>query len=107
MLHWLFSARGPVPLQAFVLAYQASSVGGVLTIPAGGTTHGADVFRIWQIYPATKELLYYSPFSPVVGGGGIPIPRQNWTKDTGGNVKITLPSGTPAGSSSPYQPRTS
>jgi hypothetical protein len=90
MLHWLFAARGPVPLQAYVLDYQANLSGGVLTIPSGA--HGADVFRVWQVYPAAKELLYDSPFSPVVGGGGI-VPDSYATSGSITTVHVTAADG--------------
>lgn len=90
LMHWLFAAKGDVTLQQTVLDYQAASVSRVLVIPS--TAHGGDVFRVWQVYPAERTLLYSSPFSPVVGGGGITISDTDWSI-VGGQARITLPPG--------------
>lgn len=99
LLHWLFAAKGPVPLQAYNLTYLATLTNGTLTIPVSdSTSHAADTFNVWQIYPAASTLLYASPYSPVIGGGGITITSSMWTFDSNNNVIITPPAGTAAGS---------
>ena len=63
LMHWLFAVRGEIPEQAIVYGFPATKNGaGKLIIPANA--HGADVFRVWQIYPASSYLLYQSPYSP-------------------------------------------
>lgn len=60
LLHWLFAARGPIPLQEIVYDFYAVDTGGTLYI----NQHAAAIVRVFQIYPTTSELLYTSPFSP-------------------------------------------
>lgn len=88
LLHWLFAAKSDVPLPAVSLDYQASAVSGRLIIPT--KDGGSVVERIWQVYPADKALLYASPFSPVIGGGGIDITEDDWVIE-GGRTVITKP----------------
>lgn len=88
LLHWLFAAKGDIPLPALVLDYQATAANNRLVIqPAAG---GAAVQRVWQVYPASKSLLYPSPFAPVVGGGGIEIDETDW-EIVNGRTIITHP----------------
>lgn len=60
LMHWLFAARGNIPEQSIVYDFKTTARAGKLVIP----TRGADVFRVWSIYPATSHLLYQSPYSP-------------------------------------------
>lgn len=96
LLHWLFAARGDIPTQSIVYDFTANKVGNKLTIPAG-----KDVFRVWQIYPATSYLLYQSPYSPSYDATNpsvdtsIMLGDDDWTK-VGDAVEITIPSGAPS-----------
>ena len=76
LLHWLFAAKGDIPLPAVVLDFQASASGNRLVIPA--VAGGNAVQRIWKVYPAEKSLLYPSPYSPVIGGGEVEIGEEDW-----------------------------
>lgn len=76
LLHWLFAAKSDIPLPVVLLDYQASAASGRLVIPA--SAGGGAVQRVWQVYPADKVLLYPSPYSPVIGGGGIEITEDDW-----------------------------
>lgn len=95
LLHWLFAAKGPVSLQQVVLDYEVTVSGSSVTIPAADMGEG--VVLVYKLYPADKQLLYPSPFSPVVGGGEV-IPT-GWTENTNGSLTINLP----AGVSGPYK----
>lgn len=67
LLHWLFAARGDIPAQGVNYSFEAKPVGGKISIPqyVNGTHKGGpDIYRIFQIYPATSQLLYTSPYSP-------------------------------------------
>lgn len=84
LLHWLFAAKGDIPLPVVLLDYQASAAGGQLVIPPGAG--GGSVQRVWQVYPADKTLLYPSPYSPVIGGGGIQVEEDDWETVNGRTI---------------------
>ncbi len=92
LLHWLFAARGSIPLQGIAYDYKVAIDGeGYLRIPA--SAHGADVYRVWRIFPETSALLYNSPYSPsfltnnpTVDNSVLVDPDENtklWTKVNG------------------------
>jgi len=103
LMHWLFAARGSIPSQGINYDFTATRSGNKLTIPAKVSGHkgGADVFRIWQIYPATSYLLYTSPYSPSydsiapVADTSITIKDGDWTKK-GDTIELTIPAGAPS-----------
>lgn len=67
LLHWLFAARGDIPAQGINYSFEAVPSGGKIQIPRyvnGTHKGGADIYRIFQIFPATSQLLYTSPYSP-------------------------------------------
>lgn len=84
LLHWLFAARGPIPLPTVVLDFRASAADGRLIIPA--SAGGGNTRRVWQVYPANRQLLYPSPYSPVIGGGAIEITEADWQIENGRTV---------------------
>ncbi|NTE96682.1 Calx-beta domain-containing protein [Agrobacterium tumefaciens] len=92
LMHWLFAARGDIPSQSIVYDQLATAVGGKLTIPR----RGADVFKVWMIYPATSHLLYQSPYSPAfdntspAGETQRPVAATDW-RVVGESVEITAP----------------
>lgn len=96
--HWLFAARGDVPEQGIVYEYQLTRSGNTLTIPANA--NGGRVHEVWQIYPATSQLLYESPYSPSFNisapAGDTSIAIDTWTK-VGDTTVVTIPSSAPAG----------
>ena len=95
LLHWLFAARGSIPSQGIKYDHTATNAAGKLTIPNGG-----EIFRVWQIYPATSYLLYQSPYSPSydsvspTADTSITITEDDWTM-VGNAVEITIPAGAP------------
>lgn len=97
LLHWLFAARGSIPSQGIKYEYTATKTGNKLVIPSG-----SDIFRVWQIYPATSYLLYNSPYSPSydsvapTADTSIMLSDSDW-QTVGSNVEITIPSGAPSG----------
>lgn len=103
LLHWLFAARGDIPSQAINYAFRATRNGNKLYIPANVAGHkgAADVYRVWQIYPATSYLLYQSPYSPSydsvtpVADTSITLTGTDWKLD-GSTVIITIPAGAPS-----------
>lgn len=103
LLHWLFAARGDIPSQGINYDLAATRNGNKLFIPANVPGHkgAADVFRVWQIYPATSYLLYQSPYSPSydsVSPGAdtsITLTERDWVLN-GSTVIITIPAGAPA-----------
>lgn len=104
LLHWLFAARGSIPSQGINYELTATKSGNKLVIPATVSGHkgGADVFRVWQIYPATSYLLYNSPYSPSydsvnpTADTSIMLSDDDWKK-VGNTVEITIPAGAPSG----------
>lgn len=119
LLHWLFTSRGDVPIQAINYDFKATRQGNKLIIPASvpagalGQAHkgAADAFRVWMVYPATSYLLYYSPYSPAFDeqnptgdtsirlddglAGPLATPSPHW-KRVGNTIEVTLPSSAPA-----------
>lgn len=95
LLHWLFAARGDIPSQGIKYDHTATKTAGKLTIPNGG-----EVFRVWQIYPATSDLLYQSPYSSSYDlvnpttDTSIMLTDDDWTM-VGNDVEITIPAGAP------------
>lgn len=91
LLHWLFAARGNIPSQGIKYDFTAAKSGGKLTIPTG-----KDIFRVWQIYPASSYLLYKSPYSPSydsvnpTADTSITLTDNDWTR-VGNAVEITIP----------------
>lgn len=102
LLHWLFAARGDIPSQGINYDFRATRQGNKLVIPANVPGHkGAlDVYRVFQIYPATSYLLYQSPYSPSydsvspVADTSIQLTENDWTL-SGSTVVITIPAGAP------------
>lgn len=98
LMHWLFAARDDIPGQEVVLAYEVPRVGSTLTIPE--SANGDKTFKVWQIYPASSELLYDSPFSPAfdsitpAGETQILLDDDDWSI-IGGTTRITIPAGSP------------
>lgn len=98
LLHWLFAARGDIPGQEVVLAYEVPRVGSTLTIPANAG--GDSAFKVWQIYPGSSALLYDSPFSPAFDIASpttetqVLIDEGDWSR-VGDALVITIPSGSP------------
>ena len=84
LLHWLFAAKGPVQLQTVVLDYVVTLSGNKATIPASQMGDGLVI--AYKMYPATSELLYESPYSPVVGGGEIAV---STTENADGSVTLS------------------
>lgn len=99
LMHWLFAARGDVPGQGLIYAYETAPAGGQLTIPANA--NGASVFRVWAIYPGTSELLFNNPYSPAfdIASPGAPtqitLDESDWTR-VGATTRITIPPGSPS-----------
>lgn len=99
LLHWLFAARGDIPGQEVVLAYEVPRVGNTLTVPA--SAGGGSAFKVWQIYPGSSALLYDSPHSPAFDMSAPTVETQvlidegNWAR-IGDTLVITIPSGSPA-----------
>lgn len=99
LMHWLFAGRGDIPGQSLIFSYEVAPTGGVLVIPANAS--GADVFKVWSIYPGSSELLFNSPFSPafdILSPGAetqIWIPDNGFTK-VGQTTHIPIPAGAPA-----------
>lgn len=60
LMHWLFAARGDIPAQGIVYDFKTTVRNGKLYVPK----FAADIFKVWQIYPASSYLLYQSPYSP-------------------------------------------
>lgn len=96
LLHWLFAGKGPVSLQNVVLDY-AAAVGGSRQIVIPASALGSGYSRVWTVYPASAQLLYASPFSPVINGEGITINEGDLSVDGNGNLVIQLPAGTATG----------
>lgn len=96
LLHWLFASRGDIPTQSIIYELPATKVGSKLTIPS------SNVFKVWQIYPATSYLLYQSPYSPSydssnpTGNTSIMLSDDDWVK-VGNAVEITIPNDAPGG----------
>lgn len=113
MLHWLFAARGHIPSQGLNWDYTVPNYGGSIVIPANvpegpnKEKHrgGADVFRVWQVYPDSSYLLYPSPYSPSydlekpTGNTSVMIDKEqvdngkspNWIRYMGDTVEVSLP----------------
>lgn len=95
LLHWLFAARGDIPSQGIKYDFTATKAAGKLTIPNGG-----EIFRVWQIYPASSYLLYQSPYSPSydsvnpTADTSIMLTEDDWMM-VGNAVEITIPAGAP------------
>ncbi|MDX0622901.1 hypothetical protein GOD54_23665 [Sinorhizobium medicae] len=85
LLHWLFAAKGPVNLQTVVLDYAVTVAGGQVVVPASALGEG--ISTVFKLYPANKELLYSSPYSPVIGGGEV-IPTGQ-TQNPDGSLTLT------------------
>ena len=104
LLHWLFAAKGDINAQGINYAYATTKTSGKLVIPATVVGHkgGADVFRVYQIYPQSSYLLYNNPWSPSydstspVSDTSIAITDSDWVK-VGSTVEITIPAGAPSG----------
>lgn len=102
LLHWLFAARGDIPAQGINYGFRATRQGNKLFIPASVAGHkgGPDVYRVFQIYPATSYLLYQSPYSPAydevspVADTSIQLKESDWVLN-GSTVIITIPAGAP------------
>lgn len=98
LMHWLFAARGDVPEQGIVLDYQVTRNGNTLTIPSNAA--GGRVQHVWQIYPASSELLYASPYSPAFDinspSGETQLSISTWQR-IGDTTVITIPSGADPG----------
>lgn len=96
LLHWLFAAKGDIPGQEIVLAYECERDGAYLTIPP--SANGDNVVKVWQIYPVSSELLYDSPFSPAfdiilpAGETQILVEDDDWEILSTG-CRISLPIG--------------
>lgn len=85
LLHWLFAAKGPVNLQTVVLDYAVTQTDGQVVVPAAALGQG--ISTVFKLYPANKELLYSSPYSPVIGGGEV-IPTGQ-TENADGSLTLT------------------
>lgn len=85
LIHWLFAAKGPVQLQGVELAYLVELVDGEATVPASAMGDG--VVNVFKLYPADKELLYPSPYSPVIGGGEIAV--TSFVDNPDGSMTLT------------------
>ncbi len=114
MLHWLFAARGDVPEQGVNYDFWTTVQNGRLIIPATVPGHqgGADVYRVWMIYPRSSALLYRSPYSPAYDAvtpagdtsirlddgfaGPLTQPSPHWSR-VGDTVEVPLPASAPAG----------
>lgn len=98
LMHWLFAARDDIPGQDVVLAYEVEQTSNRLIIPA--SANGERVFKVWQIYPSTSELLYESPFSPAFNiisptdQTQILLSDDDW-EIVGDKTRITIPSDAP------------
>lgn len=87
LLHWLFAAKGPVNLQDVKLDYPVTVSGGSVTVPASALGQG--IVSVYKLYPANKQLLFESPFSPVIGGGEIYPTAQ--VENPNGSLTLTVP----------------
>lgn len=87
LLHWLFAAKGPVNLQKVVLDRPITVSGGVAVIPASALGQG--IVNVYKLYPANRELLYQSPYSPVIGGGEMYATSQTVNSD--GSLTLNVP----------------
>lgn len=85
LIHWLFAAKGPVQLQNVVLDGVVTLSGGSATVPA--EQMGDGVVNVWKLYPVGSELLYSSPFSPVIGGGEIAV--TSFADNPDGSMTLT------------------
>lgn len=94
LLHWLFAAKGPVEVEATDLARSLTYSGGSFTIPRIGN----GLKKVYQMYPASTNLLYESPYSPAIGGGSVFFTTGRVQVNPDGSATVTPPSGTPAGS---------
>jgi hypothetical protein len=104
LLHWLFSARGPIPLQSIIYTFAASIVNtNQLVIPS--TADASNVYNVWEVFPATSSLLYYSPYSPAFDKttplSDTTLQITNWTYN-GTQVTVTLPISNPSTATSWY-----
>ncbi len=93
LLHWLFAAKAPVEVEATDLARSLTYSGGSFTIPKLGN----GVKKVYQMYPASTNLLYASPYSPAIGGGSVFLTTGQVQVHANGSATVTPPSGTPAG----------
>ena len=99
LMHWLFAGRGDIPGQEIVLAYETSPSTGTIRIPV--SAGGNRVFKVWQIYPGSSDLLYDSPVSPAFNASSPTVETQvliddgDWTI-SGNEAVITIPGGTPS-----------
>lgn len=84
LLHWLFAAKGPVQLQNVVLDRVVTLTGGTTTVPASAMGDG--VVTVYKLYPASSQLLYSSPFSPVIGGGEVAV--SSFTENPDGSLTV-------------------
>lgn len=98
LMHWLFAGRGDIPGQEIILSYETTASSGRIRIPV--SAGGDKVFKVWQIYPGSSNLLYESPVSPAFNADNpttetqILINENNWSM-SGGSALITIPSGAP------------
>ena len=76
LLHWLFAAKGDIPIPRVVLDLVASATDGVLVIPAA--EGGRFTQRVFQVYPVSSSLLFANPLSSVIGGGAILLTEDDW-----------------------------
>lgn len=93
LLHWLFAAKGPVEVEATDLARSLTYSGGSFTVPKIGN----GVKKVYQMYPASANLLYASPYSPAIGGGSVFFTAGQVQVQADGSATVTPPPGTPAG----------
>lgn len=91
LIHWLFAAKGPVQLQHVVLDGVVDLVDGEAVVPA--EQMGDGVVNVWKLYPVGSELLYPSPFSPVIGGGEIAVTDFEDNVDGSMTVTASAPDG--------------
>lgn len=98
LMHWLFAGRGDIPGQEIILSYEATPTSGRIRIPVNAG--GDNVFKVWQIYPGSSDLLYNSPVSPAFDATNptvetqILINESDWSM-SGGSALITIPAGAP------------
>ena len=81
LLHWLFSARGEIPLQQITYDELVTPVGGTLTIFPNERPAANSIYRVFRIFPSTSKLIYESPYSGAY---------DEQKTSTGGNVTVKV-----------------
>lgn len=102
--HWLFTAKGPCPVQTIEYTYtapvQVDSGGAFLEIES--SAYASTTYLVYEVYPSTSKLQFNGTWTPAYDDLGnntaITIDPsntdQNWTMESNGNIKIYFPTDT-------------